>query len=194
MNDKNDLKKDENESKEEVSDVDKKNKREIKEKDDLVDEINDAINRLVEENGLDPNKVKILSVKGTKVDFTSALFTIITIIIFDLALFFAFSAVFNWATYSDKLHLLYFVLFFTGCEVVLKLASIPLYNTCIRKNYLLVPLVNILPLIVTGLLCYIMPVFINITAAYLYFLIVLLFYAIRRFYVKYLCKKYSLNL
>lgn len=205
MNDNDDLKKDTDDNNEDVVDVStddkriarknagkiarKERKRKAEEKDKLMDEINDAINRLAEENGLDPNKVRILSIKGNRVDFKSALFSFLTIIIFDFALFFAFSAIFEWATYNSKIDLLFFVLFFVGCEICLKLASIPLYNLCIRKNILLVPVIGILPIAITGLFCGVMPVFITIEKFYLYILIIALIYATKRFYVKYFMEK-----
>ena len=199
FDDKNNAEEDENRE----NDVDKDNSEDKKREDDdklnkkqenkneleeLAKEVDKLIDEVSSEYGIDPEKLKVMPIQLPKMTFKAVLITSLVIFVLDFLVMLALNGFFNWCEWGSHSDLVFFALYFAGVDMVLKLASLPLFPKN-PKNIIYVSVLKIVPFIFTMVICGIWPIFIKIISYWFYVFIGLIIYAIRKFLITYYLEK-----
>ena len=185
---KNNEKSENNENKDNKKNKEKKSKEKTNELEELAKEVDKLIDEVSSEYGLDPEKLKVMPIQLPKMTFKTVAITSLAVFLLDFLVMLALNGFFNWCEWGRHSDLVFFALYFAGIDMVLKLASLPLFP---KKpgSIVYVSFLKVVPFILSMVICGIWPIFVNVTSYWIYSLVGLIIYSIRKFLITYYLEK-----
>ncbi len=152
-----------------------------------------AITKMLEDvqegYGLEGNDVKVIKAFTAKSVMKNFFPQMIAGFILQIILMISFSGLFNYCTYNKNFFsLVFFVLYFSSIEFVLKLIVGTLFQKLIFKTMGLIMLV---PFIASVVIAIIFPIFVEIESIWLFLLAAVIAFGLRKFMLSYLFEKIS---
>lgn len=152
-----------------------------------------AITKMLEDvkegYGLEGNDVKVIKAYTSKSVMKNFFPQMIAGFILQIILMISFSGLFNYCTYNKNFFsLVFFVLYFSSIEFVLKLIIGTLFQKLIFKTMGLIMLV---PFIASVVIAIIFPIFVGIESIWLFLLAAVVAFGLRKFMLSYLFEKIS---
>lgn len=164
--------------------VDKEEKEEKKTATDIEKEMQDMLNDLSEQMGIDKNQIKVVSIKMPKRNFRTILFESLYYIITSCLLVIGLSGYINWCE-GTWYQLLFFALIFSIIELVLRNIFFIVFKKTIIQTF---GLILILPSFLSMLACFFIPFIPTPTRIARYAVVFIILFIVREF-----IKRYSLE-